>query len=147
MRLSSFGRYYAHNQNISWGPDSAWLMARAADETERTIQRISLNGEVRIVARSEGQVYSPSVSPDGRVVAYVSDESGQPDVYVTAWPSRAATPARTRVSQAGGSHPRWTGRSLYFLRGNGEILRADPLPGTDGANLGSGAMIRIVAPR
>ena len=81
------------------------------------------------------------VSPDGRFVAYVSDESGQPDVYVTAWPPRAGrqdsrasgdgaaatTPARTRVSQAGGSRPRWAGRSLYFLRRDGEILRADRL--------------------
>ena len=72
------------------------------------------------------------VSPDGRLVAYVSDESGQPEVYVTAWPPRPAAGGRTRVSQAGGSHPRWTGRALYFLRGDGEILRADPLPGTDG---------------
>jgi Tol biopolymer transport system component len=73
------------------------------------------------------------VSADGRLVAYVSDESGQPDVYVTAWPPRGPAPARTRVSQAGGSRPRWAGRSLYFQRGDGEILRADPLPATDGA--------------
>ena len=90
-------------------------------------------------------------SPDGRFVAYVSDESGQPDVYVTAWPPQrgredsrepgsgspagaaAAAPARTRVSQAGGSRPRWAGRSLYFLRGDGEILRADRLAGDDAA--------------
>jgi hypothetical protein len=37
------------------------------------------------------------------------------------------------VSQAGGSRPRWAGRSLYFLRGDGEILRADRLAGDDSA--------------
>lgn len=59
-------------------------------------------------------------SPDGRWVAFVSDESGQPDVYA----KRGET--RRRVSFAGGSKPRWSGdgRTLYFLRGN-EILRAD----------------------
>jgi hypothetical protein len=73
------------------------------------------------------------VSADGRLVAYVSDESGQPDVYVTAWRPRTPAPARSRVSQAGGSRPRWAGRSLYFQRGDGDILRADPLPDTEGA--------------
>ena len=81
-------------------------------------------------------------SPDGRFVAYVSDESGQPEVYVTGWPpgrgredsaAPGSAPARTRVSQAGGSRPRWAGRSLYFLRGDGEILRADRLAADDSA--------------
>ena len=64
------------------------------------------------------------VSPDGRWVAYVSDESGQSDVYVSGWPQGP----RVRVSQAGGSRPRWAGASLYFLRAD-EILRARRTPG------------------
>ena len=64
------------------------------------------------------------LSPDGRSVAYVSDEAGQPDVYVAGWPQGP----RTRVSQAGGSHPRWAGGSIYFQRG-GEIFRAARQPG------------------
>jgi len=59
-------------------------------------------------------------SADGRTLAYVSDEFGQPDVFVQPWP----TGARVRVSSAGGHHPRWgrDGRSLFFLRGS-EIVR------------------------
>ena len=64
------------------------------------------------------------LSPDGRWVAYVSDESGQPDVYVSGWPQGP----RVRVSQAGGSHPRWAGTSLYFLRAD-EVLRTGRTPG------------------
>ena len=64
------------------------------------------------------------LSPDGRWVAYVTDESGQEDVYVSGWPQGP----RTRVSQAGGSHPRWSGASLYFSRGD-EVLRAIRQPG------------------
>jgi Tol biopolymer transport system component len=54
-------------------------------------------------------------SPDGRWLAYVSDEPGSPDVYVR--PARGG--AFTRVSRAGGTRPRWSrdGRALYFLRG------------------------------
>jgi len=65
-------------------------------------------------------------SPDGRWIAYVSDESGRPDVYAT----RLDDARRVRVSSAGGTRPRWRrdGRALYFLRGSW-IVRAD-LDGT-----------------
>jgi eukaryotic-like serine/threonine-protein kinase len=60
-------------------------------------------------------------SPDGQWMAYVSDESGQPDVY-----ARGPDATRVRVSFAGGRRPRWTrdGRSIVFLRGS-QIMRAD----------------------
>jgi Tol biopolymer transport system component len=62
------------------------------------------------------------LSPDGRWVAYVSDESGQADIYAAPWPKGP----RVRVSFAGGSRPRWgrDGRAVFFLRG-GQIMRAD----------------------
>jgi Tol biopolymer transport system component len=62
------------------------------------------------------------LSPDGRWLAYVSDESGQADIYATPWPRGA----RVRISFAGGTRPRWgrDGRTVFFLRG-AEIMRAD----------------------
>ena len=67
-------------------------------------------------------------SPDGRLLAYVSDESGQRDIYVERPGGDGA--ARVRVSRAGGSRPDWGpgGRSLFFLR-SGRLMRAD-LAGT-----------------
>ena len=63
------------------------------------------------------------VSPDGRRLAYASDESGRFDVYV----ARLDGTGRTRVSTAGGERPGWTagGRALLFLRGH-DLMRADP---------------------
>jgi dipeptidyl aminopeptidase/acylaminoacyl peptidase len=60
-------------------------------------------------------------SPDGRLLAYVSDESGRPDIYLQQRPDGD----RIRVSMAGGTRPRWSrdGRSLFFLRGS-TIMRA-----------------------
>lgn len=64
-------------------------------------------------------------SPDGRLLAYVSDESGQRDIYVERGPG-AANGVRARVSRAGGIRPEWgaDGRSLFFLR-DGRVMRAD----------------------
>lgn len=57
------------------------------------------------------------ISPDGASIAYASNESGQFDVYVDAFPKPAA---RTRVTTAGGTEPRWSndGRQLFFRRGS-----------------------------
>jgi eukaryotic-like serine/threonine-protein kinase len=75
-----------------------------------------------VVAGSGFNESDGRLSSDGRWLAYVSDESGQPDVYAMPWPRGA----RVRVSFAGGTRPRWgrDGRTLFFLRGS-EIMRAD----------------------
>ena len=58
-----------------------------------------------------------AVSPDGRWMAYASDESGKPDIYLDAFPKPGA---RVRLTTAGGTEPRWRrdGRELYFRRGS-----------------------------
>ena len=58
-----------------------------------------------------------AISPDGRTIAYASNESGQFDVYVDSFPTPGA---RVRVTTAGGTEPRWSndGRELFFRRGS-----------------------------
>jgi len=55
----------------------------------------------------------PALSPDGRFIAFTSDESGQQEVYVTAVPGPGA---RVPVSIGGGNSPRWSadGLRLYY---------------------------------
>jgi len=57
-------------------------------------------------------------SPDGHAIAYTSDESGHPEVYVRAFPR---DPRRTPVSSGGASRPRWSadGRELYYRNASG----------------------------
>ena len=66
-------------------------------------------------------------SPDGRWIAYTSNEGGQLDVYVQAFPGPGS---RSRVSTRGGSHPVWRadGRELFYLEGDGTIM-AVPIRG------------------
>jgi serine/threonine-protein kinase len=60
----------------------------------------------------------PALSPDGRWLAYQSDESGRNEVYVRAWPTLGG---KVQVSQSGGTEPAWSrnGRELFFRSGGG----------------------------
>jgi serine/threonine protein kinase len=62
-------------------------------------------------------------SPDGRWVAYVSDETGSDEVYVRSFPDGAHV---KRVSYAGGMHPRWRadGKELFFLAPGWTVMSA-----------------------
>jgi hypothetical protein len=57
-----------------------------------------------------------ALSPDGRSIAYASDESGRFDIYLDAFPKPGA---RVRLTTGGGTEPRWSadGQELYFRRG------------------------------
>ncbi|MBW8839543.1 MAG: PD40 domain-containing protein [Gemmatimonadetes bacterium] len=71
-----------------------------------------------------------TVSPDGRWIAYTSNESGSQEVYVRAFPQ--TTSGRWQVSNGGGFQPRWSsdGRELYF--GSGDRLIAAQIRATQG---------------
>jgi hypothetical protein len=58
---------------------------------------------------------APALSPDGRWLAYQSDESGRAEIYVRPFP--AVDQGRSTISTGGGSEPRWApdGRELFFL--------------------------------
>jgi len=79
-------------------------------------------GAREIVANTPFNETDGRVSPDGRWLAYVSDESGEADVYAVPWPGGQ----RVRISLAGGTHPRWArdGRGVFFQRGT-QIMRSD----------------------
>jgi eukaryotic-like serine/threonine-protein kinase len=60
-------------------------------------------------------------APDGRSIAFASDESGRYEVYAAAFPM---TGERVRISPAGGNQPRWSrnGRMLYYLAGDLQVM-------------------------
>jgi hypothetical protein len=65
--------------------------------------------------------FGTDLSPDGKWLAYTSDESGRLEVYVIpfeplASPANALAAGRWQISTEGGAQPRWsrTGKELFF---------------------------------
>jgi len=84
-------------------------------------------GEVRTLLATSANEGSPCVSPDGKWLAYVSDESGRREVYLRSFPEAQG---RKQVSSAGGARPRWSrdGNELYYVAEDrllGVTVRAD----------------------
>jgi eukaryotic-like serine/threonine-protein kinase len=78
----------------------------------------------RILLRSPADEYSMALSPDGRWLAYVSEESGAPEVYVRPFPN--VDSARIAISVGGGVEPLWArdGSTLFFRTPRGGVLAA-----------------------
>lgn len=65
----------------------------------------------------------PAFSPDGRWMAYFSNESGQAQIYVQSFPLGGS---KSRISTGGGMEPRWRGdgKELFFLAPDGTMMAA-----------------------
>jgi serine/threonine-protein kinase len=88
------------------------------------IQPLAPGAEARIFSTPANE-YNPTVSPDGRWLAYQSDESGRFEIYVRPFPALDA--GKWQVSTNGGTRPRWRrdGSELFYFNGgtaSGEIV-------------------------
>ena len=75
------------------------------------------DGTPRQVLAGAFRNYDPSLSPDARWMAYMSDESGRFEVYVRPYPGPGG---RWQVSLNGGTEPVWspTGREIFYRDGD-----------------------------
>ena len=82
--------------------------------------------------------YMPALSPDGRWLAYVSNESRRNEVYVQPFPGPGE---RIQVSVEGGEEPAWTrdGRELFYR--SGDSLMAVPV--TAGERFSAGRPVAL----
>ena len=89
----------------------------------RTLPRNGDAGGETILEKSSF-LDEPQVSPDGRWLAYVSDESGRSEVYVE--PFRRPG-ERVRVSTDGGGQPKWRadGKELFYVAPSGRLMAVD----------------------
>jgi Tol biopolymer transport system component len=104
----------------SWSPDGRTLLfTQRSRDAGVDIYVFSMDGDrkSRPLVQTKFDEGSPKFSPDGKWVAYCSNESGQKEVYVTPYPGPGA---RIQVSNGGGSDPVWRrkGGELYYRLGD-----------------------------
>jgi Tol biopolymer transport system component len=102
---------------MSWTPDGNTLVYTITDSrTSSDIWRISLTGEKEAIAflQTPANERHPQVSPDGKWIAYSSNEAGRSEIYIRSFPEG---PTKIQVSENGGVFPRWRhdGKELYFM--------------------------------
>jgi Tol biopolymer transport system component len=123
----------------SFSPDGRFLVYHAGSTASSSASRdiwylpLEPNAEPVPYLQTQFEEGVPVLSPDGRYLAYMSDESGRFEVYVQRFPERGE---KTQVSLEGGFYPRWSGAGdeLFFVTGN--TLMAVEVDTRDGLRVG-----------
>jgi eukaryotic-like serine/threonine-protein kinase len=108
-----------------WGP--RWLGDNSAlFNGGSTAYRLSLSGATQPVLLFDSgfDITTPVVTSDGRWAAYMSKESGRPEIHVAAFPSFKQ---KRQVSNGGGCAPHWRkdGKELFYLGLDGKMRSVD----------------------
>jgi serine/threonine-protein kinase len=109
--------------------DGQWLLLRrgatSASAGGRDIFGIRTGGADTaqvplVVTRYDESAFA--LSPDGRWIAYHSDETGRPEVFVRPFPN--TTDAKEQISSGGGRAPLWSrdGRTIFYLRADSAMM-------------------------
>jgi eukaryotic-like serine/threonine-protein kinase len=133
---------YADNLNktpTSWSADGKFLLYQARSgtgENENDLWALPLTPEQSggplkpflVLQTPSNSEYDPQFSPDGRWIAYTSDESRRLEIYVTPFPPRPSGPGGKRqVSTAGGFLPRWRqdGKEIFYRGPDRRLMAAE----------------------
>ena len=103
-------------EEIAFSRDGAWVIYRTGSipgERDLYARRIGTDSSIVLVATAAAET-SPALSPDGRWLAYVSNESGTREVYVRPFPNTGD--GRWQISSQGGQEPVWahSGKELFY---------------------------------
>ena len=115
-----------------WSPDGKFIICERLDsKTRLDLWLLPMTGDRQPVPflQTEFNEQQAQFSPDGKWIAYTSDESGTSEVYVQAFP---ASGGKWRISTAGGCQPQWRrdGKELFFITPDRKLMAVDVKTGT-----------------
>jgi Tol biopolymer transport system component len=129
----------------SWSPDGRYIVLDSRPQSRLGLPQIAIlpmTGDRKSFPylhsahiNSGGQV-----SPDGRWLAYGSNETGRMEVYVSSFPQAKG---KWQVSFTGGQFPRWRkdGRELFYCRIDSALVAAEVTPGRGSFAVGSATQV------
>lgn len=105
---------------LDWSPDGRNLLYLA--EPDLWVYSFA-DGKSHLFLKAIASLNNAQFSPDGKWVAYSSNESGRWEVYVTSFPDARG---KWQVSTNGGEEPRWRGdaKEIYFLSPDAKMMAA-----------------------
>jgi eukaryotic-like serine/threonine-protein kinase len=100
------------------------------------IHRMSGSSDTRLAVNTAFNESHGKVSPDGRWLAYVTDQSGRDEVWIASFPSGEA---RRQVSASGGTVPQWGegGKELFYLSLDAQLMAAAITGRNGGVDIGA----------
>jgi Tol biopolymer transport system component len=124
-----------------WTADGKWLVVRAggAGGGFRNIFAIrpGVDSAPReFLASAQADESAPTVSPDGRWMAYISDETGRDEIYIRPFPN--VDDGKWQASVNGGQAPLWShsGQELFYVDGSRNMVSV-PVPAQGPSQLGT----------
>jgi len=112
--LSRDGRYVLYEKLAAKGRSDLWILPLTGQQSPQPLLETEAN-------EKQGQF-----SPDGKWIAYVSDETGKKEIYVRSFPP--STGGKWQISREGGEQPRWRsdGKEMYYVASDRKLMA--PLP-------------------
>jgi Tol biopolymer transport system component/predicted Ser/Thr protein kinase len=111
----------------SWSTDGKFLLYETLGSSRTSdLFLLPLTGDHKpfpLLQTQVGGTGDGQISPDGRWVAYDSNESGRNEVYVAPFPGPGG---KWQISTAGGTHPRWRhdGSEIFYLAPDSKLMAA-----------------------
>jgi eukaryotic-like serine/threonine-protein kinase len=119
----------------SWSRDGRFLLYTAENpQTKSDLWVLPLQGDHKPIPflRTKFNESSGRFSPDGRWIAYTSDESGSDEIYIREFSSGSAQGSgdvedKWLISKRGGTDPRWRGdgKELFYVASDGKLMSVD----------------------